>query len=105
MPDANAELARAVRAEFPASLHILNLSSFPKDLHDIAGKLSKEDRLLFVELLLRMLFSALVDADYRDTSAFYTPMSKTAPMLVPITRARAVRESLREMRVRECSSM
>lgn len=40
----------------------------------------KEDQLVFLELLTRLLFSALVDADWTDTAAFTSPSPPPGPV-------------------------
>ncbi len=71
--DAECELAEAVAAGAPADI-LAQLP--PTSWNGRPNVVAPEDVVVLRELLTRFVFSALVDADYRDTAAFYDPASE-----------------------------
>ena len=71
------ELAEAKAAGAPAALLTQMAPSFPESLVQRLRTLAPADVSIAEELITRFLFSALVDADYQDTAAFYDPLAAT----------------------------
>ncbi|MCC6747526.1 MAG: CRISPR-associated helicase Cas3' [Deltaproteobacteria bacterium] len=73
LSEAQQELDEALSGKVPPDLLAPPSIGVPPEATTILRRMNATDRQLYMELLARFLFSALVDGDYADTSAYYAP--------------------------------